>query len=166
MNRCFSQCYFLRLQCLRRHLRPVSNIQMRKKRCTMGKAVGELPGWSPWSLMLLQSSWPLMLLLELKFKLNESLLLVASALSIASFWVKSQPKLKGNSSKILYYCDRLALHDGHYAYQWDQHRCCYLKLFWSWEIKKTWQNEKTRMMTKEEKILNETIDKRAHQLKN
>ena len=108
INRCFSWCSFVRLWCLWRQLRPVSYIQMRKKRRTMGEAVKLPPQRFPWLLMLLH-----------KPKLDESLLLVALALLIASFWVKSQPKLEGNSLKTLLFCDGLALYDGYYAYQQD-----------------------------------------------
>lgn len=57
-----------------------------------------------------------MLLLRLVLPLVPLVLVVLLA-SIASFWVKSQPKLEENPLKTLLYCDGLALYDGHYAYQ-------------------------------------------------
>lgn len=63
MNRCFSRwSSFVRLWCLGKQLRLISYAQMRKKRCTRGKAV-DLPLWQ--SLQLLVPLLGLKELLEL-----------------------------------------------------------------------------------------------------
>ena len=122
-NACFSQYSFIRLWCLWRQLRPISYVQMRRKKCTVGGAIKKLPGQFPWLLMLL-------------LRLVVPLVLVMLLTWILLFWVENQPKLNGNSLKTLSNQRQHALYNSHYAYQQDQHCCCCLKLFWSQKIEK------------------------------
>ena len=131
-NRCFSwRCRFDQFCCLKGQLRPINYAQIRRNRHTGGEAV---------NLSLWQFSWPLVLLLGLVVPL----VLVVLLLSILSFWVKSQPKLKRNSSKTLLYHGQHAWYNFYGIDQWGQHQHPCLKPFKAQNFKKCGENGRTK----------------------